>query len=191
MAMNRAWIALLPALMFIGINSMSGHDRNARSVRGTRSPVLARNGIIATSQPLASAAGLRILQQGGNAIDAAVAAAATLNEVEPMMTGVGGDVFAVVWSAKTRELYGLNASGRAPRGMTVAYLRGKGYREMPESGPDSVTVPGAVDGWAQLTGRFGRLPLARLLEPAIEYAEKGFPVSEIISNQWASTLALQ
>jgi gamma-glutamyltranspeptidase/glutathione hydrolase len=166
--------------------SMSGQDRNARSVRGTRSPVLGRNGMICTSQPLATAAGLRVLQQGGNAVDAAVTAAAVLTVVEPMMTGIGGDVFAIVYRSKTGELTGLNASGRSPYAMTLEYLRKKGYAHMPQAGADSVTVPGALDGWNSLLQRYGTISLAQAVAPAIGYAENGFPVSEIVANQWAA-----
>ena len=169
---------------------MTGYDRNARSVRGSRSPVLGRNGMIASSQPLATAAGLRILQQGGNAVDAALAAAAVLNVVEPMMTGIGGDAFALVYWSKTRQLHGFNGSGRAPYRMTLDYLKKKGYSQMPESGPDTVTVPGAVDAWIALLEKFGTLRLEQILAPAIEYAESGFPVSEIIANQWSTTVPL-
>ena len=177
-------IAVLVLALVFGAMIMAGQDRNARSVSGTRSPVLARNGMICTSQPLATAAGLRILQEGGNAIDAAVAAAAVLNVVEPMMTGVGGDVFAIVYWNKTGELVGLNASGRSPYGMTLEYLKKKGYTVMPQDGVDTITVPGAVDGWFSLLERFGTQKADRILGPAIEYAEKGFPVSEIIANEW-------
>ncbi len=162
----------------------AGYRRNARRSNGSRSPVLARNGMVSTSQPLATAAGLRLLQQGGNAVDAAVAAAAVLGVVEPMMTGVGGDVFALVFWSKTGDLIGLNASGRAPARMTAQYLRGKGYTQMPAAGVDTITVPGAVDGWCSLLERFGSLSPERIFSPAIEYAEKGFPVSEVISNLW-------
>lgn len=176
---------MLWAFVFIcGVTIMSGQDRNARSISGTRSPVLARNGMICTSQPLATAAGLRILEEGGNAIDAAIAAAAVLNVVEPMMTGIGGDAFAIVYWNKTGELTGLNASGRSPYAMTQAYLKKKGYTGMPQDGVDTITVPGAVDGWFSLAEKYGTLPMDRILAPAIDYAEKGFPVSEIIANQW-------
>jgi gamma-glutamyltranspeptidase/glutathione hydrolase len=168
---------------------MSGQDRNARSISGTRSPVLARNGMICASQPLAAAAGLRILQEGGNAIDAAIAAAAVLNVVEPLMTGIGGDMFAVVYWNKSGELIGLNGSGRSPYGMTLEYLRKKGYTGMPADGVDTITVPGAVDGWVSLLEKFGTLRMEKILAPAIEYAENGFPVSEIIANQWAEQSA--
>jgi len=145
--------------------------------------------MVCTSQPLASAAALRMLQQGGNAVDAAVAAAAVLNVVEPHMTGIGGDVFAIVYWSQTGELHGLNASGRSPKAMDLSYLKMKGYRQMPSSGVDSITVPGALDGWVSLLEKFGRFSLAQVLEPAIAYAEEGFPVSEIIANQWAAQTA--
>jgi len=183
MPLRTASLCLILGMM--GTSMMSGHDRNARSVGGTRSPVLARNGMIATSQPLAAAAGLRILQEGGNAVDAALAAAAVLNVVEPMMTGIGGDVFAIVYWSRSGELVGLNASGRSPYAMNLDYLRRKGYARMPVRGVDTITVPGAVDGWLALRDRFGSMPLSRILQPAIDYAENGFPVSEIIANQWS------
>jgi gamma-glutamyltranspeptidase / glutathione hydrolase len=183
--MTKRLIPFFVLVTILGGVSMSGQDRNAHSVRGTRSPVLGRNGMICTSQPLATAAGLRVLQQGGNAVDAAVTAAAVLTVVEPMMTGVGGDAFAIVYWNKTGELSGLNASGRSPYGMTLEYLRKKGYAHMPQTGVDAITVPGALDGWNSLLQRYGTLSLAQALAPAIEYAENGFAVSEIIANQWA------
>jgi gamma-glutamyltranspeptidase/glutathione hydrolase len=155
---------------------------------GTRSVVRAMNGMIATSQPLASAAGLRILQQGGNAIDAAVAAAAVLCVVEPMMVSPGGDLFAMVWDAKRKELKALNASGRAPRALSIDELKRRGFTRMPQSGIHTVTVPGAVDGWAKLLERYGTMTLAQLLQPAIEYAERGFPVTEVIGQDWEVAL---
>jgi gamma-glutamyltranspeptidase / glutathione hydrolase len=158
----------------------------------SRSPVIAQNGLIATSQPLASAAGLRVLQEGGNAIDAAVAAAAVLSVTEPTMTGVGGDLFAIVYDAKTGRLHGLNASGRAPRAATVDAFRARQLDDIPSRGPLSVSVPGAVDGWAELMERFGSIPLARALDPAIAYAREGFPLTPVIASQWdaaADTLA--
>jgi gamma-glutamyltranspeptidase/glutathione hydrolase len=153
----------------------------------TRSPVLARNGMVATSQPLASQAGLRILQEGGNAVDAAVAAAAVLGVVEPMMTGVGGDVFAIVYRAESGELLGLNGSGRAPARATTDFFAARGVRGMPGGGIYSATVPGCVDGWDQLLRRAGTMGFAEVLRPAIAYAEEGFPVSEIIAGQWADS----
>jgi len=184
-AMINRWSILSVLTLAFGVIVMSGQDRNARSISGTRSPVLARNGMICASQPLAAAAGLRILQGGGNAVDAAIAAAAVLNVVEPLMTGIGGDMFAMVYWSKSGELIGLNGSGRSPYGMTLEYLREKGYTGMPTDGVDTITVPGAVDGWVSLLDRFGTLKMEKVLAPAIEYAENGFPVSEIIANQWA------
>ncbi len=159
-------------------------DRPATDTALGRSPVLARNGMIATSQPLASAAGLRVLMEGGNAVDAGIAAAAVLNVVEPMMCGIGGDLFALYWEAETETLHALNATGRAGARADAAKLRADGLSRMPGWGPHAVTVPGALDGWDELVTRFGTRPLADLLQPAIRHAEEGFPVSEIISVQW-------
>lgn len=164
-------------------------DRPATDTGLGRSPVLARNGMIATSQPLASAAGLRVLMEGGNAVDAGIAAAAVLNVVEPMMCGIGGDLFALYWEAETGTLHALNATGRAGSRSDAAALRAEGLTRMPGSGPRAVTVPGALDGWSELVTRFGTRPLAELLQPAIRHAEEGFPVSEIISVQWESAAA--
>jgi gamma-glutamyltranspeptidase/glutathione hydrolase len=154
-----------------------------------RSTVYAPHGVIATSQPLATAAGLAVLERGGNAIDAAVTAAAVLNVAEPMMTGVGGDMFAIVWSAKDHKLYGLNASGRAGSLMTREALLGRGHRTMPVESVEDVTVPGALSGWDALLHRFGTITLAQALAPAIGYAEDGFPVTPIIAQDWASEAA--
>jgi gamma-glutamyltranspeptidase / glutathione hydrolase len=151
---------------------------------GTRSVVRALNGMVATSQPLASAAGLRILQQGGNAIDAAIAAAAVLCVVEPMMVSPGGDLFALVWDAKQKQLKALNASGRAAQAASIEALQQRGFTTMPPNGIHAVTVPGAVDGWATLLKSHGTMTLAQVLQPAIEYAERGFPVSETIGAEW-------
>ncbi len=160
---------------------------NSMDFPSRRSVVRAHNGIVATSQPLASAAGLRMLLQGGNAIDAAIAAAAVLNVVEPMSTGIGGDMFALIWSAREQKLYALNGSGRAPAALTIQECRKRGAtHEMPLTGWLPVTVPGALDGWAQALERFGKMKFADVLQPAIHYAETGFPVSEIIQAHWAS-----
>lgn len=140
--------------------------------------------MVATSQPLAAAAGLRVLRDGGNAIDAAITMAAVLHVVEPMMCGIGGDLFALVYEAESGQLHGLNATGRAGSLVSADKLRSQGLERMPGSGIQAVTVPGALDGWEQLRSRFGSRPLAELLEPAIHYAEEGFPVSEIIATQW-------
>src|SRR5438094_8303841 len=154
-----------------------------------RSTAYAPHGMIATSQPLATAGGLAVLEHGGNAIDAAVTAAAVLNVAEPMMTGIGGDMFAIVWSAKDRKLYGLNASGRAGSLMTRDALLARGHRTMPGESVEDVTVPGALSGWDALLRRFGTITLAQALAPAIGYAEHGFPVTPIIAQDWASEAA--
>jgi gamma-glutamyltranspeptidase / glutathione hydrolase len=159
-------------------------DRINQRRGGGRSVVRALNGMVATSQPLASAAGLRVLQQGGNAIDAAIAAAAVLCVVEPMMVSPGGDLFALVWDAKKKELKALNASGRAPKALSIDELKKRGVTKKPEFGIHTVTVPGAVDGWATLLKSHGTMTLAQVLQPAIEYAERGFPVTEIIATDW-------
>jgi len=149
-----------------------------------RSTVYAPNAAVATSQPLASGAGLEILQKGGNAVDAAVAAAAVLNLTEPHMTGIGGDMFAILWSARDQELVGLDASGRSGSLLTPETLRAKGHERMPGSGAEAVTVPGAISGWAALLERYGTMSLSEVLAPAIRIAEEGFPVTPIIAAQW-------
>ncbi len=159
-------------------------DRPAGNVRGTRSAVLARHGMVATSQPLASAAGLQVLREGGNAVDAAVTAAAVLAVIEPTMTGIGGDLFALVFDARDGTLRGLNASGRTGRRASCAQLHRRGLRQLPLRGALSVTVPGAVAGWADLLARHGTIPLSQALAPAIAYAREGFPVAEIVAAQW-------
>jgi gamma-glutamyltranspeptidase / glutathione hydrolase len=161
-------------------------DRPAGNTRGTRSVVMARNGAIATSQPLATAAGLRVLQSGGNAIDAAVTAAAVLAVVEPTMNGAGGDLFAIVYSAKDKKVHGLNASGRAGAAATPEEFKKRGLQQIPLRGELSVSVPGVVDGWSELLAKHGTRTLAQTLEPAIKYARDGYAVSEIIAGQWKS-----
>mgnify|MGYP005844060661 FL=1 len=155
-----------------------------------RPVVMGFGGAVATSQPLAAQAGLRVLMQGGNAADAAVATAAALNVVEPMSTGMGGDAFALIYWAKDRRVYALNASGRAPYAATLEEMRRRGLEEMPLRGILPVTVPGAAAGWADTVARFGRLGLDRVLEPAIAYAEEGFPVSAGIARSWQASEAL-
>lgn len=162
----------------------------------TRSPVLGRQGMVATSHPLATQIGLDVLKQGGTAVDAAIAANAALGVVEPNNGGIGGDLFAIVWSAKERKLYGLNASGRSPNGLTYQAMKDVlGSRtQIPLYGPLSVSVPGTVDGWFQLHKRFGKLPVARLLAPSIRYAREGVPVPQVIAYSWqvaAQRLAAQ
>jgi gamma-glutamyltranspeptidase / glutathione hydrolase len=159
-------------------------DRPAANPRATRSVVAATNGVIATSQPLASAAGLRVLQEGGNAIDAAVTAAAVLSVVEPHMNGIGGDLFAIVYSAKTRRVHVLNASGRAAQAATIEEFTRRGLKSIPYRGELSVSVPGTVDGWHELLAGHGTRTLAQALDPAIRYARDGYAVSEIIAGGW-------
>jgi gamma-glutamyltranspeptidase/glutathione hydrolase len=165
-------------------------DRPAPNPRSTRSVVHARHGLIATSQPLASAAGLQVMQEGGNAIDAAITAVAVLSVVEPTMTGIGGDLFAIVWDAKTQRLHALNASGRSAYSATLDALRARGLAELPGAGPLTISVPGAVDGWTELLGRFGTIDLKRAVAPAVRHAREGYPVSEIIAGQWQSAVGV-
>jgi gamma-glutamyltranspeptidase/glutathione hydrolase len=150
-----------------------------------RSVITSNNGMVATSQPLAAQVGLKILMDGGNAIDAAVAMAAMLNVVEPMATGVGGDAFALTYIAKTDQLTALNASGRAPNAISIEAVKGLGYTDMPATGPLSITVPGTVDGWEVILRRHGSMPLGEVLKPAIQYAEEGYPVTPIIAEEWS------
>jgi gamma-glutamyltranspeptidase/glutathione hydrolase len=150
-----------------------------------RSVVSTEYGIVAASQPLAARAGVQILERGGNAVDAAIAANATIGLMEPTGNGIGGDLFAIVYWAKTGELFGLNSSGFAPSGLTVELLASKGIEEMPHRGIYSVTVPGVVAGWDALRSRLGNLPFSEILAPSIHYAENGFPLSEVIARGWA------
>ena len=188
------YLLILFGLVFLTQNSATaqsndslghGYSRPARSPHGSRSEVIAPHGMVAASQPLAAQVGLDILKAGGNAIDAAVAVNAVLGLVEPHMNGVGGDLFAIVWDAKSEQLYGLNATGRAPYEISRETLVRQGIDRMPGNGPLTWTVPGAVDGWHELLDRFGTMSLSDVLSPAIEYATNGFPVSEIIQRQWA------
>jgi gamma-glutamyltranspeptidase/glutathione hydrolase len=161
-------------------------DRITGRPFATRSEVLARNGMAATSQPLATQTAIDVLKKGGGAVDAAIAANAVLGLVEPTGCGIGGDLFAIVWSAGERKLHGLNASGRSPRDLTLKRLRELAVPKIPSFGPLSLSVPGAVDGWFELGAKLGKLPMKELLEPAISYALEGFPVSEIIAEAWAA-----
>ena len=163
---------------------------NAQDRTQNRSMVISRRGIVAAESPLAAQAGATILARGGNAIDAAVATNAVMGVVEPMMNGMGGDLFAIVYDAKTQKLYGLNASGWAPAGLTIEFLKSKGITEMPQDGIQSVTVPGAVDGWSKLLARFGTRKFPDVLAPAIYYAREGFPVAEWDAAYWANAVDL-
>ena len=159
-------------------------DRPTGHQFATRSEVVARHGMAATSQPLATQVAIDILKEGGSAVDAAIAANATLGLMEPTGNGIGGDLFAIVWDAKTETLHGLNASGRSPASLTMEEFQKRSLKSIPAFGPLPVTVPGCVDGWFELHGKFGRLPMTEVLAPAIQYCEEGFPVSEIIARGW-------
>src|SRR6184192_523214 len=186
MIRHTVWLAA-GALAWLGAAAFGQEPRPTTMAH--RSTVYAPHGMIATSQPLATAAGVAVLERGGNAIDAAVTAAAVLNVAEPMMTGIGGDVFAIVWSAKDHKLYGLNSSGRAGRLMTRDAVLARGHRTMPTESVEDVTVPGALAGWQALLQRFGTIRLTQALAPAIGYAEHGFPVTPIIARDWAAEAA--
>ncbi|MGE0555163.1 MAG: gamma-glutamyltransferase [Gemmatimonadales bacterium] len=181
-------LALGGTMFLSGIRDAAGQSR-APSMAG-RSTVYVPHGAVATSQPLATAAGLAVLEKGGNAIDAAVTAAIVLNVVEPMMTGIGGDLFALFWSAKEGRLVGLNASGRSGALLTRKALVDRGHTRMPGSGAESVTVPGALSGWAELLERYGTLSLADAMAPAIDLAENGFPLTPVIARDWEETGAV-
>lgn len=168
----------------VGGESLSIDGEMLRSRNQNRSTVICQNGIVCTSQPLASMAGLDTLKAGGNAIDAAVCANAMLSVVEPMSCGPGGDLFAIVWIEKDKKLYGLNASGRAPYDWSLKDAAALGLKEIPISGPLSWSVPGCVSGWAELLGKFGKSKFSRVLEAPIHYAREGFPVSPIIAGYW-------
>src|SRR5579862_3573662 len=179
---------LKSALTFIAFTAaaccVSAQDRSYG-----RSVVITKYGIVGTSYVQASQAGARILEQGGSAIDAGIAANAVLGVTEPMMNGIGGDLFAIYWDAKTGKLYGLNASGWAPKALTIEHLKARDVTAMPQSGIDSVTVPGMVDGWTKLHDRFGKLPWRDLFQPAIFFADHGYPVPEMIHDYWQGSQA--
>jgi len=166
----------------------AGYDRITGKSFASRSRIIAQHGMAATSQPLATQVAIDILKQGGNAIDAAIAANATLGLVEPTSNGIGGDLFAIVWDARTKKLYGLNASGRSPYSLTLQHFKDLGLKRIPPHGPLPVSVPGCVDGWFELHGRFGKLPMTAILKPAITYAREGFPVSDLIAHGWQSSV---
>jgi len=172
---------LLTTFLFIIPVLAFSQDRITGREFTTRSEVIARNGMAATSQPLATQVALDILKKGGNAIDAAIAANAVLGVVEPTGSGIGGDLFAIIWSADKEKLYALNGSGRSPRSLKMEYFRENGYDIIPSYGPLPVSVPGCVDGWFEMHEMFGRLPMKDILRPAISYARDGFPVTEVIA----------
>jgi gamma-glutamyltranspeptidase / glutathione hydrolase len=174
------YLITLFVVMIALVNDGLAQDRTQ-----ARSMVITRYGIVAAESPLAAQAGATILAEGGNAVDAAIATNAMMGLVAPMSNGIGGDLFAIVYDAKSDKLFGLNASGWAPAGLSIEFLRNKGINSMPYRGIHSVTVPGTVDGWTKLQERFGTLPLKKLLAPAIQYAEDGFPVPEQVAALWA------
>ena len=173
--LHTLFLILVFPVSLLSQDRITGHDF------ATRSEVIARNGMAATSQPLATQVALDILKKGGNAIDAAIAANAVLGLVEPTGCGIGGDLFAIIWSADKGKLYGLNASGRSPRSLKLEYFKDIGYEFIPSRGPLPVSVPGCVDGWYEMHDMFGRLPMKDILQPAISYAREGFPVTELIA----------
>ena len=174
-------------LFFLGLIGMSSHgfDRVTGEDFTSRSEVIAAHGMVASSHPLATQIGLEILKQGGSAVDAAIAVNAALGLMEPTGNGIGGDLFAIVWDAKSKKLYGLNASGPAPKKLSLEYFQKNNLSEYPEFGPLPVTVPGAVAGWSELHKKFGKLPIKRLFKPTIAYAREGFPVTETIAYYFA------
>jgi len=180
-AAKRAWVVATMTALPIVIAPARAQDRTQ-----ARSMVLTRDGIVAAESPLAAQAGATILARGGNAVDAAVATNAVMGVVEPMMNGIGGDLFAIVYEAKTGKLYGLNASGWAPAKLSIEFVKAKGISgQMPDRGIQTVTVPGTVDGWSQLLSRFGTKKFPEVLEPAIQYARQGFPVPELDAAYWS------
>ena len=168
-------------LLILFVNLSFCQDRITGEPFATRSEVLCQNGMVATSHPLATQIGLDILKKGGNAVDAAIAANAALGLMEPTGCGIGGDLFAIVWDGKSKKLYGLNASGRSPKTLTLDYFTKKGLKYIPSHGPLPVSVPGAVDGWFELHQKFGSIPMSQILSPSIQYAKNGFPLTELIS----------
>jgi gamma-glutamyltranspeptidase/glutathione hydrolase len=183
-------LMVMSAVILLGAYMATAQESKKEStlpVQG-RSVIETKFGIVATSQPLASMAGVQILERGGNAIDAAIAANSTLGLMEPTSNGIGGDLFAIVYEAKTKKIYGLNSSGWSPKALTPALLASKGISEMPERGVYTVTVPGAVAGWNALHERFGTLPFSTILAPAIYYAENGFPVNQVTAGLWSHSV---
>jgi gamma-glutamyltranspeptidase/glutathione hydrolase len=174
-------------------SGLLAQDRITGSQFATRSEVIAKNGMAATSQPLATQVAIDILKQGGSAVDAAIAANATLGLMEPTGNGIGGDLFAIVWIESEQKLYGLNASGRSPKSLTLEKLKQElgGAKSIPALGPLPVSVPGCVDGWFELHQKFGKLPMKEVLKPAIGYAREGFPVSELIAYYWQRSTGLK
>ena len=187
MSLFRVNVFVLSALVMIMSPANSyAQNRGLGKDFATRSVAMATNGMAATSQPLATAAALQILMKGGHAVDAAIAANAVLGLVEPNSNGIGGDFFVIIWDNDNKQIQGFNGSGRSPRALTLQEFRERGLKTIPNIGPLSVSVPGAVDGWFQVHEKFGRLPMTDVLQPAIDYARAGFPVTEVIAKEWRS-----
>ena len=186
---SSAAFAFLPAAVIL-----AQVDRITGRSFATRSEVIAQHGMVCTSQPLATQAGLDILKAGGSAVDAAIAANAALGLMEPVSSGVGGDLFAIVWDAKSHRLYGINASGRSPLGLSFEQMQAELAKlkrtTIPSAGMLPISVPGAVDGWFELHAKFGKLPMTQVLAPAIRYAQEGFPLSELIAYYWERNVAI-
>lgn len=185
MSCRQLRILIMAIAIVVNISAVAqGFERISGKPFASRSEIIAPHGMAATSQPLATQIALDILKAGGSAVDAAIAANAALGLMEPTGCGIGGDLFAIVWDAEKRELTGLNASGRSPKALNLQYFKDRNLDSIPARGPLPVSVPGAVDGWFELHGRYGRLPMNQVLAPAISYAENGFPVSEYIAYSW-------
>jgi gamma-glutamyltranspeptidase / glutathione hydrolase len=188
--MIRAIVAFVGATVLFHVLALAQESSHGIPLPTTgRSVIATRYGIVAASQPLAATAGIQILERGGNAVDAAIATNSVIGLMEPTSNGIGGDLFAIVYEAKTGKVYGLNSSGWAPGKLTPEFLAAKGVKEMPQRGIDSATVPGAVAGWQALHDRFGTLPLSTLLKPAIYYAENGVAINEVTAGLWSRSVA--
>ena len=190
-ALARIYIAsaMIALMLMTNIHPLAQDKTRTSVVKPGRSIVRSQHAMVASSQPLASQVGLEVLKRGGNAVDAAIAMAGVLNVTEPMMTGIGGDAFMLVYWSKTKELKGLNASGRAPGSLSLDYFAKRKITKMPEFGMESITVPGAFDGWVTLLEKYGTMKLADLLAPAIDYAANGFPVMEKAAEDWNAEVA--
>ncbi len=182
------YLHLFFIIIFLNGFALSGQDRITGHNFATRSEIIGKRGMVATSHPLATQIGLDILKNGGNAIDAAIAANAALGLMEPTGCGIGGDLFAMVWDAESKNLYGINGSGRSPRLLTNDYFISNRIEKIPSYGPLPVSVPGCVDAWFSLHNKFGKTPMPEILAPAIQYAEEGFPVTELIGHYWQLSL---
>jgi gamma-glutamyltranspeptidase/glutathione hydrolase len=181
-------VSIIAKALAVGALLMATFPVMAQDRSQMRSMVISQNGIVASESPLASRAGVGILEAGGNAVDAAIATNAMMGVVSPMMNGIGGDLFAIVYDAKANKLYGLNASGWAPKALTIDALHKQGLRVMPQMGVNAITVPGAVEGWQKLADKFGRKKLSEDLTPAIQTAKNGYPVTEWVAMYWAGSV---